>query len=173
MTIWIVSTGATSGQTLTAPSNDFLFVQASSSLYPNSVQQNTSFDIVSNTYIQSLNNPQITPVVDVDRLLRVTAKEIGSGQCVAFVRYALGDKGLNYSGNAIEWAKFVNENHPQIGDIVVFNYGRIGHVAIVYSISQNNFQVIEMNYKGPGVVSTREVSLNDPEVIGYINPNLH
>ncbi len=82
-----------------------------------------------------------------------------------------------WGGNANEWldnAKAVGYNIgniPIVGAILVTNEDPIyGHVAFVESIDNqsNTFSVSEMNYKGLGIVSNRDINFNNPHILGFI-----
>jgi surface antigen len=92
-------------------------------------------------------------------------KGIGNGQCVHYVRYVTG---LKFRGNAITWKKFINSKIPVIGSVVVLNYGKLGHVAVVKAVNGNKITIGEQNYYGPHIINTRTISKNDPKIMGYV-----
>jgi hypothetical protein len=83
-------------------------------------------------------------------------------------------------GNAAEWltnAKnqgFQTSQKPQTGAIAIWGPGvdppwGFGHCAKVLSTrSDGSFTVTEMNWKGTGVVDTRNVAPSDPNLMGFI-----
>lgn len=90
---------------------------------------------------------------------------VGNGQCVDFVQ-AHGFS--NLSGNAKDWAKYVNTSVPIAGGVVVLRGGRFGHVALITAIKPNSVQIVEQNYYGPYIIDHREISLGDRSIIGFI-----
>lgn len=92
-------------------------------------------------------------------------KGVGNGQCVAYARHA---SGLKHRGNAIEWKKFINSRIPKKGSVVVLNYGKLGHVAVVEAVSGGTITVSEQNYYGPYIINRRNISRNDPHILGYV-----
>lgn len=94
-----------------------------------------------------------------------SAKGVGNGQCVAYARYA---SGINYYGNAITWKRHINSHAPVKGAVVVLNYGKYGHLAVVTAVGANTITVSEQNYKGKYVISSRVLSKHDPKILGYV-----
>lgn len=92
-------------------------------------------------------------------------KGVGNGQCVAYAKYA---SGLNYSGDAIKWKKYINSKTPQKGAVVVLSSGKYGHVAVVKEIKGDKIILTEQNIKGLYVISTRTISAKDPKILGYV-----
>jgi CHAP domain len=104
------------------------------------------------------------------------------GNCTYFVAKTFSwiPSGL---GNAKDWLSNAQKkglptsSTPHPGDVVVYgagkggtDYGTLGHVAIVKSITDaNHFVVQEMNARGLGIISERVSSMYD--VLGFIrNP---
>ena len=50
-----------------------------------------------------------------------------AGQCVLWVKWITG---LNYSGDAKDWIKYINSKEPKNGSIVVIDSGYWGHIGI-------------------------------------------
>lgn len=99
------------------------------------------------------------------------------GFCTWYVANILHDRGYDipWGGNAKNWlanAKAfgaVVSKQPAPGVIVVTNDSRrYGHVAIVNQVTDDSIVVSEMNYKGKGVVDTREIPLSSSSIKGYI-----
>ncbi len=91
---------------------------------------------------------------------------IGNGWCVAYVKYITK---APYSGDAWEWAKYINASEPSPGDIVVLNENKLGHVAVVISVSENTFTISEQNYKGRYVISKRTLDKTYSAIQGFIH----
>lgn len=90
---------------------------------------------------------------------------VGNGQCVDFVQ-AHGFSRM--SGNAYQWAKYINTTVPVAGGVVLFKGGRWGHIAIITAVKTNSIQVVEQNYYGLYIIDHREISLNDRAIVGFI-----
>lgn len=98
-----------------------------------------------------------------------TLRSIGDGQCVTYVKYILSKVGITeYSGNAIKWAAFINTDIPIVGDVIVMNIGKYGHVGIVKEIKETTIIVRSQNII-PGLVSDDEFDISDKRILGYIN----
>ena len=91
-------------------------------------------------------------------------KPTPNGQCVEFIKVN-GFEG--YRGNAQEWAKYINTDKPSIGDVVVLNEGRWGHLALITGFD-TGIIVTEQNYKGLYIVSTRSIEWNYKGIVGFI-----
>ena len=90
---------------------------------------------------------------------------VGNGQCVDFVQ-AHGFSRM--SGNAYQWAKYINTTVPVAGGVVVFKGGRWGHIAIITAVKTNSIQVVEQNFYGLYIIDHREISLSDRSIVGFI-----
>lgn len=89
-----------------------------------------------------------------------------NGTCVPYVKVLSGKP---YSGNAIEWTKFINSSRPSLGAVVVFDVGRYGHLAVVVRLYEDYMIVSERNYYGLWIVNERRVEFSDPTILGYID----
>lgn len=93
------------------------------------------------------------------------------GQCTWYVAQK---KYIPWSGNAGTWlhkAKnmgYATGRTPEKGAIAVFGGSYFGHVALVESVRGGQITLSEMNYKGVGKVSYRNISAYDPKLIGFI-----
>jgi surface antigen len=87
------------------------------------------------------------------------------GYCTHFVKEYTGWV-PNGWGNANRWASnarsqgYTVSNTPVIGAVAQTSSGRLGHVAVVTGIGDGTVTVIEKNYNGWNVVSTRTVSVD-------------
>ena len=90
-----------------------------------------------------------------------------NGQCV---NYAKAISGLSYSGNAIDWARYVDSSTPSLSAVVVFDrsLSPLGHLAVVIGIDDTKIRITERNYQGLWVVSERLIDSNDPSIVGFI-----
>lgn len=86
---------------------------------------------------------------------------------------------VTWGGDAKYWLKNAAEAGyrtglvPQAGAVVVTSEnGRHGHVALVEKVDQakGTMSISEMNYKGLGIVGSRELPLKDGVVRGFIYP---
>lgn len=86
-----------------------------------------------------------------------TAPQNGSGGrfewgwCTFFADQQRPD--IHATGNAADWIRYANSKTPAIGSVAVNTQG-LGHVAIVTAVDGNRVQVVHMNWRGFGVVST-------------------
>lgn len=92
---------------------------------------------------------------------------VGDGYCVAFVK-AHGF--AEYSGDAWEWKRYNNTKNPQAGDVVVLREGKVGHVALIESVSSQSLNLIEQNYKGRYVVSRRTIPKDYARIEALVSP---
>ena len=88
-----------------------------------------------------------------------------NGQCVSFVQ-AQGFE--DYRGNAYEWKKYINTEIGQLGDVVVLNEGKLGHLAYVIGV-ENGYQLVEQNYEGKYKISYRTIPFDYPLIVGFIH----
>ncbi|MDD5490014.1 MAG: LysM peptidoglycan-binding domain-containing protein [Candidatus Moranbacteria bacterium] len=88
--------------------------------------------------------------------------------------YVAQRKYVPWGGNAGAWLANARATGkatgrtPKPGAIMVSGESRWGHVAIVESVSGNNFTISEMNYAGFGKKSTRTLSASSGVVKGFI-----
>lgn len=80
--------------------------------------------------------------------------------CYAYVEYRLGD--------LPSMADVQATAHPQHGNVAVFNYHGIPHVAVVEEFDATTFSVTESNFKGD-FVSHRVVTYTDASLKGFVN----
>lgn len=100
---------------------------------------------------------------------RMAGNSYAEGYCTWYVASKV--KVPSNWGNAINWP--VNSETPKIGGIVKTNedrYGR-GHVAYIESIRGDDITVSEMNVKGWNIKSTRQISIHNSHILGFINLN--
>lgn len=92
---------------------------------------------------------------------------IGAGQCVKYVQYVTG---VDLSGNAVQWASYINSDNPNISDIVVIRYSKyVWHVGIVIKVDKDSITVRSRNVKGKYIVSDDKFQLADSRLIGFID----
>src|SRR3990167_3322534 len=126
--------------------------------------------------------PLVLPKIEIKEFLPTTKKIIlpcdnqakFAGQCVCFSKHLIDTNGgdsSKYDGNAIEWKRHINATFPNVGNIVVMQIGRWGHLSVVTSIDLKNrkIKVVERNYIALWVVSERWISLDDPTILGYVD----
>jgi surface antigen len=87
--------------------------------------------------------------------------------CVTFVREARG--GNLPFGLYSKWSKkqIVN-SEPVVGSAIITTEGRAGHVGIVVGVTTSDVYIVEANYQHCRI-STRILSLDSPQIIGYYN----
>ena len=88
-----------------------------------------------------------------------------AGQCVGFVKWLLG---IDYSGNAISWQKYINTQTPVIDSIVVINAGKTGHIGIVVDKDKDSITVLSRNWRGLWIISRDDFDVDDEKILGYI-----
>lgn len=55
---------------------------------------------------------------------------------------------------------------PEVGAVVILKYGQTWHMAKITKLNEASMSVVEGNYE-PCKISTREISYNDPHIIGF------
>ena len=73
------------------------------------------------------------------------------------------------TGDAYKWKNYIDTQYPSIGDIVVLNESRLGHVAIVTKVTDTTITISEQNYWKRYVVSTRILDIVYENIEGYIH----
>jgi hypothetical protein len=63
-----------------------------------------------------------------------------------------------------------NSNYPIVGGAVLFYSNPYGHIAVVEKIFGDMIFISEQNANGCGVISSRWISINSPNIKGYFNP---
>jgi hypothetical protein len=124
--------------------------------------------IVDNAFVQPVYIPTPVRPVRLKSASLATLEGVGDGWCVAYVQ-ANGFSG--YSGNAVEWKRYINVASPSAGDAIVLREGGpIGHVAIVSAVSSQSLLLVEQNYEGRYIVSSRSIPLDYDRIVGFISP---
>ena len=98
------------------------------------------------------------------------------GNCT---RYVAANTTIPWSGNAGTWLEGAEEygyeikDVPEAGDIFVSDESAYGHTGIVKNVDfeKGTMTVEEMNYKGYGIVSQREIPLDSNRMKGFIDPD--
>ena len=128
----------------------------------------TVFPIFLATFRGFFLNPKIAPK---DPDIRTAFPE---GNCT---RFAASEHAIPWKGNAGTWLdqaeKYDNFEVSDVdnADMIITNESGYGHVALVRGVDKEKGVVIveEMNYKGYGIVSEREIPLDSSRIKGYIN----
>ena len=89
------------------------------------------------------------------------------GWCVSFVRSHGFEE---YNGDAHTWKRFINALEPIVGSAIVLDEGTDGHVALITAVSSGSLDLIEQNFEGLGIVSTRSLDRFSTSIVGYIHP---
>lgn len=94
-----------------------------------------------------------------------------AGQCVLWARWKTG---VNISGDAKDWAKYINSNVPQKGYVAVIDASYWDHVGEVAYVDHENHRVSiqSRNWRGLYIVSYDWFDLDDIRLLGYIDPSL-
>lgn len=88
--------------------------------------------------------------------------------------YVASRRHIPWGGNAGTWLYHAKSygaktgKTPQKGAIIVTGESRWGHVAIVEKVKGDQVTIKEMNYKGWGIVSSRNISAKSSVIKGYI-----
>lgn len=103
------------------------------------------------------------------------------GQCGTFahnlsefspVGDSLQAKKAAVAGRGID-APIWRQEGAVIGDVLIEDYGKSGHVAVVTGVNPDDTVTVkESNFHGDGKVGTRTVSVNDPHILGAIRAPL-
>ncbi|MGH7249410.1 MAG: CHAP domain-containing protein [Minisyncoccia bacterium] len=91
------------------------------------------------------------------------------GPCVTFARNFTKATPADVSGMAKNVP--TNTTTPEVGEIVKTNESHFGHLAVVIEMDEDSLTVVESNYHWNGVIGIRQISLTDPNIIGYIKIN--
>lgn len=103
-------------------------------------------------------------------------------QCVGFVRSVAIAKGghLDNGGDAIKFAtnvpsgyRFIRKGYGiiKVGALPIWDKGPYGHIAWVVQVFDNygkRLKIAEANNDGNGTVQERNITINDPGIIGWI-----
>lgn len=100
-------------------------------------------------------------------ILPCDTQALFAGQCVCWIKYVTG---LDFSGDAIEWRKRINSNVPKPGFVAVMKIGKWGHLGRVESVTEPKEIIRSRNWEGKWIVSDNEFYINDPIILGYIDP---
>lgn len=90
-----------------------------------------------------------------------------AGQCVNYVKYVTG---IEYSGNAFEWVKYINSDSPTKYSIAVIRAGKWGHIGLVVDddYSDGRVTIRSRNWEGLWIISDDEFDIDDLRIAGYI-----
>ena len=150
---------------------------------PVSVHENGAVRVVSYIYIPSQQRKtaplaRVKPkkVVTTVKKRTLSHRRLQShrfpwGQCTYWVATK---RKVTWGGNANRWIKnaraqgYKISQTPKVGAIVQTSEGRIGHVAYVEQVLPGRIVISEMNFRGLGVKTVRELSLDNPVIRGYI-----
>lgn len=91
-----------------------------------------------------------------------------AGQCVGWVKYYAK---VSYTGNAIDWRRYINTYVPEPGAIIVLAMSWAGHIGIVIDVSDGHVTYRSRNQNGLWVVSDTKLPLYDYRILGYIVEN--
>ena len=115
----------------------------------------------------------VLPAFAIDKVIEIVPNHVDAisysptkdGYCVSFVK-AYGYQ--QYSGDAWKWTAFINSSVPVIGAVVVLDEGSLDHLAIVTGFSSTSLDLVEQNFEGFGIVSTRSIDRYGGDVRGYV-----
>ncbi len=90
-----------------------------------------------------------------------------NGWCVSFARQY---SGIEIYGDAWQWAPFITSALPSVGAVAVLRESPNWHLALTTAVDWNarRFDVVEQNYLGRGVVSTRSISFDYLLLEGFV-----
>jgi len=91
---------------------------------------------------------------------------VGNGQCIAFLQA----NGFEvFKGSAWEWKKYINSDIGWPGYAVLLDEGPYQHVALITG-NNEGYQLVEQNYLGEYIVSTRSIPFDYERIVGFIRP---
>ena len=93
-------------------------------------------------------------------------KEVGYYNPCSCVSYAKWKSGIDVGSIKLAKNHPIDSQSPIVGAIVVFNLSPAGHLAVVTEVFTDTIVIAEANYS-PCRVGTREVSRDDPTILGY------
>jgi len=101
---------------------------------------------------------------------QTTGNGLNSGPVCSCVLWAEWESGLNPGviGYAKNWP--INSYTPIVGEVVILNEGRYGHVAVITAVNLDSIDIIEANYSTCRV-TTRTLLLTNPDIRGYYQNN--
>lgn len=102
------------------------------------------------------------PAIEEEALVASISAPSRDCSCMLFLQ----DKGFMLEGDAID--QIPNASSPEIGGVALFNYSGVGHAALVQSVSDSDFSVLEANYE-PCERTERIIPRDDPNIVGFIS----
>ncbi len=102
-------------------------------------------------------------------LLTEKAKQLKGkygGACVTFARNFTKATVKDVSGMAKNVP--TNSTTPEVGEIVKTNESIYGHLAVIISVDEDSFTVVESNWHWNGIIGMRVIDNDDPRIVGYI-----
>lgn len=101
---------------------------------------------------------------DYQKITKIPKDSIGNGWCTDLVKFY---REVPWSGDAVHWLQYaINAGYsigkePRTNAIMIDRTtNEYGHVALVISVNEENFTVLEQNMNGRGVVSQRTLPLD-------------
>jgi hypothetical protein len=95
--------------------------------------------------------------------VKVTIIGKSNEQCVVYARRISGKDVSGVAKNNL-----VNTESPSVGDVVKLNEGRVGHLAVVVGLQDDNIIINEANYV-KGYITRRQIAMDDPRILGFIH----
>ena|SRR3990167_8186424 len=124
-------------------------------------------ETASQQYVTAVNAPTLATMPQVASLIEKRYIPTGNGQCVDFVK----NNGFSgYSGNAYEWAKYVNSEIGWPGYAVLLDEGPYQHLALIIEIREDGYYIVEQNFIGLYIVSYRTIAFDYTRIEGFIRP---
>ena len=125
--------------------------------------QDTKQSQISEIYIVATNSPTNEVRWNYPKLPRMLYRE-DNGQCVNFARVL---SKIDIRGNASEWKDKINAKYPELGALIVFDYGHAG-VVVGINYFENEITIVERNYYGLFIVNERKIKMDRTDISGYI-----
>ena len=86
-------------------------------------------------------------------------------QCVYYIKQFTKDK---FSGNAKDWQRYINQDFPSIGAIIVLDTEPLGHIGMVTSLDISYMEFESQNWSKTCLIEKTKLLRSDPKILGYI-----
>lgn len=119
-----------------------------------------------NPILRSVIGPPVKEEIqeNYQEAIEIPKNYIGDGWCTDLVKFY---REVPWSGNAVDWLQYAIDagysigKEPRVNAIMVDKTKHdYGHVAFVVSVNKENFNVLEQNMNGRGIVSQRTLPLD-------------
>lgn len=119
---------------------------------------------------EQIKAPLLVVAKEFAPIIKINPVDYGNGSCVPYARAKTGIQLTGWAGTLLDRAEeagYATSTIPVKGGMVITGESN-GHVAVVEEVKKDTIVVSEQNYAGRYIVSSREISLDDPIIRGYI-----